>query len=504
MGHLANATAFRLGKVKKWAASWINEQPLYKKLLIEDFIIFRFIKLFFIQYSIPFFNESYRRNKKTESLAKKSGLDDIIQNPFIKKTLSFSHTHIIRNNYLTINNYLLDSKLEEWRSKFYKSMKLTAHNILKPKLLKGNRPKQLNDFIFISKFKKRKNKIKIYKQKRKKYFKFHIYRNKKRYRRTKNRRQYILLRKINKKLNNSRIFLKYKLWYYKLKLIRFIPIKKKNKRNKKNSKYYSNYLKDYSYSNSAKLLRLFPYINFLTHRNNNISQILLKNRFKLLKIFLCIFTQKIQTWHQKYFFLIIFRRLLLSIIPLYPYMPLFSVFKILNLLRIKEYSFKHINLYFFRHIYNKRFLIFNSANSAIYTALKSFDKNDQIKISFISLHRYNITAAQICNYISIKLSQYFKLFEILTPTIRLLKRANTIKGFRILIVGRLTRRERAAHIIRHKGSIPLSTKTKNIDYAMDHKIMRFGVVGIKVWLHLRSLRPSIYRFDFINKSFIKH
>ena len=318
--------------------------------------------------------------------------------------------------------------------------------------------------------------------------------------------------KKNKKRKNSRTYFKYKQFYYKLNLVKFIPNRNTNKfipnrnRNKfspntnRNKKYYWKFIPDYSYSNPAKLSRIFPYINFLTYTNNNRSPILIKNRFKLLKIFLCIFMQKIQSWHQKYFFLIIFRRLLLSVIPLFPYMPLFSVFKFLNLLRIKEYSFKHLNLYFFRHIYNKRFFLFKSANAAIYTALKSFDKNDQIKISFLSLHQYGVTAAQICNYISIKLSQYFKLFEILTPVIRVLKRANTIKGFRILVVGRLTRRERAAHIIRHKGSIPLSTKTKNIDYAMDHKIMRFGVVGIKVWLHLRSLRPSVYQFQFINKS----
>jgi len=64
MGHLVNANAFRLGYSKKWTSSWIEESKLYKQYLQEDFIIFRFIKLFFTQYSIPLFNSTYKRNNR--------------------------------------------------------------------------------------------------------------------------------------------------------------------------------------------------------------------------------------------------------------------------------------------------------------------------------------------------------------------------------------------------------------------------------------------------------
>lgn len=44
MGHIINATGFRLGNSRKWVSSWTIEDKLYKQYLQEDFIIFRFIK----------------------------------------------------------------------------------------------------------------------------------------------------------------------------------------------------------------------------------------------------------------------------------------------------------------------------------------------------------------------------------------------------------------------------------------------------------------------------
>jgi len=74
VGHIVNANAFRLGLSKKWVASWINnDAKLYKKYLHEDLIIFRFIKLFFSQYTIPTYSYTVRRNKKVKFTKKTSG-----------------------------------------------------------------------------------------------------------------------------------------------------------------------------------------------------------------------------------------------------------------------------------------------------------------------------------------------------------------------------------------------------------------------------------------------
>jgi len=50
---VSNAISFRLGYSHKWVNSWVEENLLYKQYLQEDFIIVRFIKLFFF-YSIPY------------------------------------------------------------------------------------------------------------------------------------------------------------------------------------------------------------------------------------------------------------------------------------------------------------------------------------------------------------------------------------------------------------------------------------------------------------------
>jgi ribosomal protein S3 len=171
----------------------------------------------------------------------------------------------------------------------------------------------------------------------------------------------------------------------------------------------------------------------------------------------------------------------------------------MHLLRLKEHSFKQLNLYYFRDVFLSLFVILNNAYVIMVAAIKTIDKNNSVIISYSSLQIRNVTAAQICNYISIKLGQYFHLHQILSPVVRALKRNNT-KGFRILVVGRLTRRERAAHVLKQKGSIPLATKTRFVDYAAESKIMRFGAVGIKVWLFNKTSHPCFYTLRFFNNS----
>lgn len=73
MGQLVNATAFRLGYSKKWITSWTTTSKLYKQYLQEDFLIFRFIKLFFTQYTLPVFTQIWRRTEIGQKNNKISG-----------------------------------------------------------------------------------------------------------------------------------------------------------------------------------------------------------------------------------------------------------------------------------------------------------------------------------------------------------------------------------------------------------------------------------------------
>jgi len=140
-------------------------------------------------------------------------------------------------------------------------------------------------------------------------------------------------------------------------------------------------------------------------------------------------------------------------------------------------------------------MFFLNAYNYIQASISTFDYNDKLQLYISSLYVQNVTATHICNYIRIKLGQYYRIGEIQNPILRLLQK-NQMKGFRIMVVGRLTRKERAAYQIRGRGSIPRARKTALIDYAADHKIMRFGTVGIKVWLYDRRKRPLLYNFKF--------
>jgi len=46
---------------------------------------------------------------------------------------------------------------------------------------------------------------------------------------------------------------------------------------------------------------------------------------------------------------------------------------------------------------------------------------------------------------------------------------------------------------------PLSSYKQKIDYAADFKIMKFGVVGIKIYLLSDGTPPYYYFFEFKNK-----
>jgi ribosomal protein S3 len=95
--------------------------------------------------------------------------------------------------------------------------------------------------------------------------------------------------------------------------------------------------------------------------------------------------------------------------------------------------------------------------------------------------------------------------EILRPLLKQVKTLSYIVGLKIVLAGRLTRKERAAFMIRKYGSVPLSKKDAIIDYAADSCIMKFGVVGVKVWLQMTTRStPSFYYFAYnFNKNFLK-
>lgn len=82
------------------------------------------------------------------------------------------------------------------------------------------------------------------------------------------------------------------------------------------------------------------------------------------------------------------------------------------------------------------------------------------------------------------------------PFLRSLRNTSLLLGFKIIVAGRLTRKERAAYIVRQYGDFTLGTKSCKLDYAADSRIMRFGVVGCKTLLTIQNKRSYYYNFTF--------
>jgi len=149
-----------------------------------------------------------------------------------------------------------------------------------------------------------------------------------------------------------------------------------------------------------------------------------------------------------------------------------------------------------RHVMSHRFLFFRNLTKWFSLSLQRFVKFSQFTFSLAGLNRYNITPGLLLNYLIIKLGQYFPLSAIVRPLLRHLRRDPTIRGFRLVASGRLTRKERAAFTVRIIGSMPFSRRMDTIDYAMGVTKTRFGAVGLKVFLRKKRSRFPIYHLLF--------
>lgn len=166
-------------------------------------------------------------------------------------------------------------------------------------------------------------------------------------------------------------------------------------------------------------------------------------------------------------------------------------------------SFRYKHILFNKPIFQERHRLFQIYSKVIlYTLYKaSFIKRDKLMITkFYGLNNLNLSAQFLVNYIILKLGLYFAIAPIIKPLIRRLKRVHFIDGFRFIISGRLTRKERAAYIYKSHKAMPLSTYKAKVDYAYDYKIMKFGVVGIKILLLFGGEKaPCYYFFEFRDK-----
>jgi small subunit ribosomal protein S3 len=64
-----------------------------------------------------------------------------------------------------------------------------------------------------------------------------------------------------------------------------------------------------------------------------------------------------------------------------------------------------------------------------------------------------------------------------------LKEVSNLKGYKITISGRINGVEIARHKTYKSGSLPLQSINCAIDYAYNIAYTKYGIIGVKVWLH---------------------
>jgi hypothetical protein len=562
MGHVVNPIAFRLGEKKVHKVHWqsgyygghIGSQYIY--YLKEDFFIIKFLKGIFFKHTIPLYTKTERRNyidtEKNELIM--PGEAGIIKNLFINMSIFLSHIFIGRGVHFNISIFLYDKGIEEMRNayKLYRERSV-PNKILSDNLRGKGRFKHFSNLlgklrkihklhVIIKKNKKhilKKANINRLKQKyyyikqtdmiRRKYFSERILTYAKRLR-GKWRNPNPLTRKRIPRFKYLTYYKKFSIKYFYPKMgLDYLTHNRSNIIPAKLNDIYKLNTKKLKFKNICKQLKIF--LKLLTSiKNSNSSLFILKiilillqllNQFLIDVKFRKLYTSD-NAKHINDLLSEDYSPIFINLKPYYRQLKYIQfhviIKKLYILLKIKE-----AELFIFRNlhtslVYKYRYYIMMNTAKIIFLNLKLLNilpliQQKQlssspspittnpllIMINFIGYHSKNITPSLITNFIIYRLSQYIPINPILNEVIYWIKRANQLQGFKIVVAGRLTRKERAAHIVKIKGKIPYSTKTQAIEYYNDFKIMRFGVVGIKVWFVRKQHNPiNLYKKN-VNK-----
>jgi len=147
MAFIVNANFFRLGYNKRWPSSWYKKSS-YKDYLHRDFIIYKFIKIFFLQYTTPTFTYKFLRYPPLPEGERdeRSGNFFIRFNPFIYSNFLFDFLNINRSSVLTLRIYILDNQYETWRRRFTRTTRINSTSLFNP------RQQYLYDLILSKRF----------------------------------------------------------------------------------------------------------------------------------------------------------------------------------------------------------------------------------------------------------------------------------------------------------------------------------------------------------------
>jgi len=177
-----------------------------------------------------------------------------------------------------------------------------------------------------------------------------------------------------------------------------------------------------------------------------------------------------------------------SIKPFYRYMS----FANKNLVR----GYKHLRIFLFHgfQVPVHRFL-FKSLLAYLSYRIFKFNITPHVSIFFCNLASSNLTARSLAVFAIRKLRSKNRLNDIFKPLLRGFK--SITDGFRVLCVGRYTKRQRASSMMYRAGRTPHSSFATPIDFYFTSVPLKYGVGSMKIWitrLPIKNLDKLIERF----------
>lgn len=133
-------------------------------------------------------------------------------------------------------------------------------------------------------------------------------------------------------------------------------------------------------------------------------------------------------------------------------------------------------------IFNQKFLYLKNLYF-LKNLFKNIFFNLICNIKYIILENSTLNAYIIFKFIYIQLKANRPISLIMRTVYKELSNNDSFKGFKILLRGRFTRKERAFNQVWHAGSVPLSTIVKPINYYSHFFVSKFGVGSIRVWVY---------------------
>ena len=157
-----------------------------------------------------------------------------------------------------------------------------------------------------------------------------------------------------------------------------------------------------------------------------------------------------------------------------------------SLLFTKRYKYLNLFSNILDYLYvNKNSLINKNSFTIIETTNAKI-----LKYSCLNLNRYLKFNYWYYNYL-VGDSIVFKLNN-LKSRIKIHTRANNIRGYKMYLAGRFTRKQRAAHYWFSRGKVPLNSITSLIDYAFFTIPLKNSVILVKVWLYKSDDMSNIF------------